>query len=148
MRRLTALAEELLQRRDVEQPDRAPLHLQMPFWLKARKKPAHCLELQPQIAADLLARHALRKIEQESSKPFFGAHAAEKQHRTVIAGNFARQESVQVLLQRRDAAREHLEVFEWQHEIQGPQTSVVGNRCAEQDAPRHPAQPPQWPSAY
>lgn len=40
-RRLASLPKELLECGDVEQLDRASLHLEQAFLLKARKEPAH-----------------------------------------------------------------------------------------------------------
>ena len=97
-----------LQRRRVEQLDRAALHLDQPFFLEPREEPAHGLELEAEVAADLLARHpqhelggrvaaaavAIGQVQQEHREPFLGAHAAEQQHHVVVARDLARQELV------------------------------------------------------
>src|ERR1700681_622220 len=116
---LAALSEELLERRGVEQFDGAPLHLDQALLMKAGKEPAYGFKLQPEIAADFLAGHAqhklgrrvaafaipLRQVEKERRKPFFGAHAAERQHGVLGTANLPRQSLVEVALKRCDAAR-------------------------------------------
>jgi hypothetical protein len=56
------MPEKLLERRYVEQFDGTTLDLDQTFLLKARKEPAHGLELQPEITADFLARNCLTAV--------------------------------------------------------------------------------------
>src|SRR4030095_10954955 len=55
---LVGVFDEPPQRRAVEQLDGAALHLQQAVTLESREQPAHGFQLEPEIAADLLARHA------------------------------------------------------------------------------------------
>jgi hypothetical protein len=51
-------ANELLQRNRIKQLQRAALHLDQRSFLEPREQPAHGLQLEAEITADLLARHA------------------------------------------------------------------------------------------
>ena len=111
MRRFSAIG--------IEQLDRPALHLDQSFLLEAREEPAHRLELEPEVAADFLARHAqhelgrrvaaqpvaVGEVEQEDREALLGAHAAEQQHDVLVARDLLRQELVEIALQRGDVLR-------------------------------------------
>src|SRR5947207_3156633 len=93
-RALGRLTDELLERATLEELHDAALHLDQPFLLQPRQQPADRLQLEAEIAADLLASHAqdefrgrvaaravaLRKIEEKGREPLVGAHRTEEQH--------------------------------------------------------------------
>src|SRR6185312_9487263 len=94
--------------------------------LKAREEPAHRFQLETEVAANLRPGHAqhefgrrvascavtLRQIDQERRQALLGAHAAQLQHDGLVTGDLARQELVQISLQRRYPAPEVLELVE------------------------------------
>ena len=96
-----------------------------PVFHKLAEGAAHGLELHAQVAADFLALHAqdhlgageapgmqaLREVEQEGGQPFFGAHAAQEQHDTVLANNLSAHDLVHVVLQGIDFAGEFFHAF-------------------------------------
>jgi hypothetical protein len=76
----------------IENPDVFAVCIEQSVALKFGEHPAHCFELDPQIAADFLACHAqvkfsrripahsqaVRQIQQERRHPLFGGHRAEQ----------------------------------------------------------------------
>ena len=100
----------------------ALLDLHQPLFHEARESAADGFQLQAQVAADFLTRHAqhqlalrkaprvqaLHQVEQEGGQALFGAHAAQQQHHAVFAHDFAAEDFVHMRLQGWHFARERL----------------------------------------
>ena len=88
-------------------------HEEQAVGLELRKRAADGFQLEPQVAADLLAAHAQhdgrcgeatrlqpgRQVEQEGRQALLGVHAAQQQHHAVRTHDLAAQRAVQLLLQ-------------------------------------------------
>src|SRR6185295_8771751 len=95
--------EHALEAGDVEDAHVLLLHADQPGILELREQAADGLELQAEVAAELLARHAqvevggriaaaqeaLGQVEQEGGEALLGAHRAEQQHHAVVAHDLA-----------------------------------------------------------
>ncbi len=102
------------------------LDLDDAFLDEFRERAADGLQLEAQVAADLLAGHAqhqfglretprmqaLNEVEQEGREALLGAHAAQQQHHAVLAHDLAAHDLVDVVLQGRDLARQLLDALE------------------------------------
>src|SRR5215216_3074783 len=91
--------EDALEAGDVEDAHVLLLHVDHAVGLELREEPAYGLELEAEVAADLLARHAqmevrsriaaaheaLGEVDEEGGEPLFGAHRAQQHHHAVVA---------------------------------------------------------------
>ena len=94
-----------------------------------REGAADGLQLETEVAADFLARHAqdqfglreaarmqpLHQVQQERGQPLLGTHAAEQQHHAVLAHDFAAHDLVHVSLQGMDLVGQILDAVERHH---------------------------------
>src|SRR5690349_18141950 len=117
------LAHAALEAGDVQDPYVLLLNADEAFILELREGAADGLELEPEVAADFLARHAqvefgrrvaarhetLRHVEQERGQPLLGAHRAEQQHDAVLPHDLAAHHLVELLLQQEHFAPERFE---------------------------------------
>src|SRR5574340_1187231 len=89
---------DALQSRAIDQLHEPPANVDTAAVAKAREQPAHRLEREAEMAADLLARHAQhelaprvaalvvapREIDQERREALFGAHRSEHHHHAAL----------------------------------------------------------------
>ena len=152
----TVLSRQLAQCGGVEQFDRASLNLDQTFLLEAREKAAHRFELEPEIAADLIACHtqdelrrgvsalvvSVREIEQEHRESLLCAHAAEQQHDVVVADDLARQDAMQVFLQRWKPMREFFKLPERSTQTSMSSSAIDWQPCRSWPMPSSPRRSP------
>src|SRR5574340_1048163 len=119
---------DALQSRAIDQLHEPPANVDTAAVAKAREQPAHRLEREAEMAADLLARHAQhklaprvaalvvapREIDQERREALFGAHRSEHHHHAALARDLSGEHPVQAALNRDVLARERLEALERQ----------------------------------
>src|SRR5262245_2209194 len=142
-----AIADEhCLEARHIDDPHVLLLDLDQAVLLELGEQPAHGLQLQPEIPADLLAGHAevklgrrvtapmetAREIEKEHCEPLLGTHRAEEHHHAVVAHDLARQHAMELPLERRNLACERLDQTERQHAhlavLERDRVAVIGPR--------------------
>src|SRR4029077_12682965 len=126
---LGSCGEHALEAGDVEDAHVLLVHLDQRVLLELGEQPAHRFQLEAEIAADLLARHAqvevrrrvaaaheaVRKVDEEGREALLGAHRAEQHHHAVVAHDLAREHRMEVPLQRRQLARHLLDQGEGHH---------------------------------
>src|SRR5688572_10734646 len=144
--------EHALEAGDVEDAHVFLLDVDQARGLELGEQAADGLELQAEIAAQLLARHAqvevrrrvaaahepLGEAEQEGGEALLGAHRAQQQHDAVVAYDFARQHRVQAALQRRHFLRHLLDQRVGEHAdlavLQRDRGAVVAARAQAVEA--------------
>jgi hypothetical protein len=107
----------------VEQRDFALVDLQPALLLEARQQAADAFDGQPQVVADVLARHAQlerhrriaarrvarRQVDQEYRKPLLGTHVPQQEHHVLLARDLLAHDAVEVAQQRRHVAEQFLQ---------------------------------------